>query len=287
MASMKATVWIDQLVFPESPRWHQGEFWFSDMYAGTIWAAVPGKSPKLMIDWKNDVSGLGWMPNGDLLFVDMNNRKVMRKGKEGISLHCDLSALASCHCNDMVVDDSGRAYVGNFGFDAIKGESFSKAELILINENGDASIVADKMSFPNGPVLTPDGKMLIVAESMARRLTAFDIEESTGNLTNRREWAKIENGYPDGICMDQAGGIWVAAVKQPSLIRVVQGGKVTDSIETSAQPYACMLGGPEGRTLFIAVTDIDQDTASHESMRANRKGKIEVVEVDVPHAGLP
>jgi sugar lactone lactonase YvrE len=195
----------------------------------------------------------------------------------------DLSALATCHCNDMVVDARGRAYVGNFGFDLhAEGYEFRHAEIILVEADGRARLVADQLSFPNGTVITPDGTTLIVGESFAARLTAFDIAPD-GALTNRRVWAQCENGTPDGICLDAEGAIWYASPVSSECVRVAAGGRVLDRVPVANQAFACMLGGPDRRTLFIA-TAVDSHPAR---CRDPRTGAIEITTVDVPGAGLP
>ena len=180
-------------------------------------------------------SGLGWLPNGDLLIVAMTKKQVLRFNGSQLSVHADLSSLASHFCNDMVVDHVGRAYVGNFGFDIHNGAQQSAAELICVEVDGSARCVDDDLIFPNGAVITPDNKTLIVAETFASRLTAFDILDS-GDLTNKRIWAQLPKGaVPDGICLDAGGGIWSASPTSNNCIRQIEGGEVTHTIELEAR----------------------------------------------------
>jgi sugar lactone lactonase YvrE len=195
----------------------------------------------------------------------------------------------------MVVDYEGRAYIGNFGFDIYKPEPLRMAEIVMVTPEGDARVVADGMAFPNGSVITPDGGTLIVAESAAARLTAFDIE-TDGSLSGRRVWAAFdERGVleeleeyvgrvgPDGICLDAEGAIWVASPSTGEVLRVREGGQVTYHFEVQTLPYACMLGGPSRRTLFVLTAE----TADPSEALARESGRVEIVEVDVPGAGLP
>ena len=182
----------------------------------------------------------------------------------------------------MVVDARGRAYVGNFGFDLHKNETPRTTTLVMVAPDGTAQIVANEMMFPNGAVITPDGKTLVVGESFGRRLTAFDIG-ADGSLTNRRVWAELGNGIPDGICLDAENAIWVACPTASEVIRVKQGGEVAERIKVETDAFACMLGGPDGRTLFVATAP----GSDPEKCRADRRGRIETTHVEVPRAGLP
>jgi sugar lactone lactonase YvrE len=214
--------------------------------------------------------------------VSMTDRKLMRLDRDGLKTVADMTKLAPFDCNDMVVDAHGRAYVGNFGFDLHKNEKPRGTTLVMVEPNGPARIVAEDMLFPNGTVITPDGKTMIVGESFGRRLTAFDIS-ADGSLTNRRVWAELGNSVPDGICLDAENAVWVACATGSEVIRVKQGGEVTERIKVETDAFACMLGGPDGRTLFIATAP----NSDPEKCRATRGGRIETTHVEVPHAGLP
>jgi sugar lactone lactonase YvrE len=236
---------------------------------------------ELVAEVPNDPSGLGWLPDGRLLVVSMQDRRLLRLDPDGLQVVADLSACAPFHCNDMVVDDQGRAYVGNFGFDLHAGGKPAATSLALVRPDGETLVVADQLLFPNGTVITPDGGTLIVGESFGGRLTAFEIAPD-GTLSNRRVWAQLEKAVPDGICLDAEAGIWVASPVSAEVLRVCEGGVVTDRVSVQTQAFACMLGGPERRTLFIC-TAADSDPAKTDA----RSGRIESVEVEVPGAGLP
>jgi sugar lactone lactonase YvrE len=275
-------VLIDGLRFPEGPRWHEDRFWFSDMHDGKVIAASMDGQTETIVEVSADPSGLGWLPDGRLLVVSMHDRRLLRLDAEGLTEVADLTPYATFHCNDMVVDAQGRAYVGNFGFDLNAGDKPVAANLILVHPDGRSEIAAEDLQFPNGTVITPDGKTLIVGESFGARLTAFDIAED-GTLNGRRVWAELKGAVPDGICLDEEGAIWLASpVGKGGLLRVREGGEVTDRIAVEHDAFACMLGGPDRKTLFIC-TSASPDPAK----TGNRLGRIEVVDVAVPGAGLP
>jgi sugar lactone lactonase YvrE len=214
----------------------------------------------------------------------MTDQRLLRLDADGLKVAADLSGLAVGNCNDMVVDERGRAYVGDWGFvkSPPKGQPVD-AHLILILPDGNARIVADKVRFPNGSVITADNKTLVVAESYASRLAAFDIKED-GSLTNYRVWADLGKGViPDGICLDAEEAIWVTNSGGNDVIRVNEGGKVADRITVSGRAYACALGGP-GRNLLYLTT---ADPGMFADLKDKRSAKVEVIEVDVPGAGLP
>lgn len=204
------TVLLDDLVFPEGPRWRDGKLWFSDMNDLRVRTVDLDGRTEDVVRVPGQPSGLGWLPDGRLLVVSMTDRRLLRLDGDTLSEVADLSKLANHHCNDMVTDVEGRSYVGNFGFDLQAGESPRTTGLVLVTPEGDARIVAEDLSFPNGSVITPDGRTLVVGESWAGRLSAFDIAED-GSLSGRRVWAQLEGAIPDGCCLDAEGAIWVAS----------------------------------------------------------------------------
>lgn len=276
------TTLLDDLTFPEGPRWRDGKLFFSDMHDQVVRTVDASGHSEVIVRVENDPSGLGWLPDGRLLVVSMQDRRLLRLDPEGLTQVADLSGLASFHCNDMVVDDRGRAYIGNFGFDLHESAGREKAELILVTPDGEARVVADGLDFPNGTVITPDGKTLIVGETMGQRLTAFDIAED-GSLEGRRAWAQLDGILPDGICLDAEGAIWVASPISSGVFRIAEGGETLQKIPVETQAFACMLGGPEGRTLHICTAETSQPGEA----QAKRTGRIETVEVDVPRDGRP
>ncbi|MGD8294725.1 MAG: SMP-30/gluconolactonase/LRE family protein [Desulfobacterales bacterium] len=273
---------LDGLLFPEGPRWHGGKLWFSDMQGLHVMTLDLDGNAERIVKVQASPSGLGWLPDGRLLVVSMMDRRLLRLDPGGLVEVADLADLASFHCNDMVVDTKGRAYIGNFGFDLAANAAVKPAEIVLVTPDGKARIVAEEVYFPNGTVITPDGRTLIVAETWGNRLTAFDIQPD-GTLKNRRIWANLKGVFPDGICLDAQGAIWVAAPHPGEVMRVQAGGNVTHRLRVSTKPYACMLGGVDRRTLFICTAG---SFDPHE-VRLKPGGKIEIIQVEVPGAGLP
>ncbi len=286
----------DGLYFGEGPRWHDGRLWYSDFYDHTVHAIDLHGNDASILEVASQPSGLGWLPNGDLLVTSMLDRRLMRWDGTNLTVHADLNDHFTWHANDLLVDAAGRAYIGNFGFDyeifleehGVEGLFADPDSLgtvmCRVDPDGTVSVASPDMIFPNGMVITPDGRTMIVAETLALRLTAFDIE-SDGSLSNRRVWADLsaEMAAPDGICLDAEGAVWIATALSPRLLRIGEGGVVLDEIPTTMNTYACMLGGPEGRHLFaMTAPSSDSRLAS-----VDRNGAIEVVEVAVPHAGTP
>jgi sugar lactone lactonase YvrE len=236
-----------------------------------------------VVEIENRPSGLGWLPNGDLLIVSMLDRRILLFDGSVLSEHADLSAFAPFECNDMIVDSTGRAYVGHFGFDLNGGASFNHASLIAIETDGKSRVVADHLSFPNGTVITPDGATLVVAETFAGRLTAFDIV-ANGDLENRRLWGQLPAGTaPDGICLDAQGAIWVASPPTNECLRLAEGGEVLERIQVDQGAYACMIGGTDTPLLFVMTSP----TSSPAECRALRGARVETVPVSVAGAGYP
>lgn len=275
-------VLLDDLAFAEGPRWHAGRLWFSDMHSNRVIAADEASRVEVIATVERQPSGIGWLPDGRLLVVSMTDRRVLRMDDGKLVEHADLSQIAHWHCNDMVVDSSGRAYVGNFGFDLHAGATPRLTDLALVEPDGQASVAAEGLSFPNGIVITPDGESLIVGETLAGRLTAFDIEPD-GSLSGRRVFAELEAAVPDGICLDADGAIWLASPTSREVLRVRDGGEVTDRIDVGRPAFACMLGGADRRTLYICTAS----TSYPDKCRERRDGRIEYVRVEIPGAGLP
>jgi sugar lactone lactonase YvrE len=283
MKTLRPQLLVGDLAFAEGPRWHEDRLYFSDMHSEKVWATdLEGRCEEIC-QVPNSPSGLGWLPDGRLLVVSMTDRRLLRQEADGsLTEVADLSALASYHCNDMVVDEHGRAYVGNFGWDLHGGGESKAAELVLVTPDGEARVVADDLKFPNGSVITPDGATLIVGETMGHCLTAFSIEPD-GSLSGRRVWADTPGILPDGICLDAEGAVWVASPVSQGCFRILEGGEITHKVETETEAFACMLGGPERKHLFLCTAG----SSSPEACVANRDGRIEVVTVGVAGAGLP
>jgi len=276
-------VLADGFVFPEGPRWHDGKLWFSDQHDCRVHVLNPDGSAVESFAVAGRPSGMGWLPDGDLLVVSMMDHKLLRRRDGKLTLHADFAAIHPGHSNDMVVDKAGRAFVGNIGFDFHAGAQFSPTIMTLVMPDGTVSIAAENISCPNGPVITEDGKRLIVAESYGNCLTEYDIA-ADGTLTNRRLFADLAGRMPDGICLDADECIWVAAPFVGAVLRVKRGGDVIDTVPiANGAPYACMLGGADGRDLFICCAT---DHAPENTVRL-REGRIDVARAPAARAGWP
>lgn len=265
----------DGLTFTEGPRWRGGLLWFSDFYSESVCTVTLDGLLERRFEVPGRPSGLGWLPGGDLLVVSMVERRLLRHDGKRLHDYADLCAFATGDCNDMVVAADGTAFVGNFGFD-IHGEDFRPANLIRVTPDHRVEVAAEQMHFANGPVITPDRATLIVAESFARCLTAFDIGLG-GVLSNRRIWADLGDHFPDGICMDRAGGIWVATPMSPdALIRVERGGAVTHrlALDDGYGAYACAITDDNRRLLVCSSAH-----AAPEDCLRYRSARIESVDL--------
>ena len=279
------------LTFGEGPRWHENKFYFSDFYSHKVYSLDLSGKHEVIVEIPNQPSGLGWTPDGTMLIVSMKDRKLMSFKDGLLTERADLTELSGFHCNDMVVDIDGNAFIGNFGFNTYDGEEIKPTNLILVRPGEEPVLAADNLFFPNGTVITPDNKTLIVGETYAARLTAFDKSED-GSLSNRRIWADLkvnaEEGtvpLPDGMCIDEEGAIWVASPSTAEVIRVHEGGMISERISVQTNAFACMLGGEDRRTLFICTSNgsgVDPEAALRE-----KSGKIEITQVDVPGCGKP
>jgi sugar lactone lactonase YvrE len=274
-------VLADGFAFPESPRWHEGFLWISDMHGPYVLRIDLSGRPERVVEVPESPSGLGWLPDGRLLVVSMHDRKVLRLDPGGLIEHADLSGVATWHCNDMVVDGLGRAYVTNFGSGAPPGQPITPGKLALVLPDGTVLVAAENLGFGNGMAITPDGGTLLVAETRSEppRLTAFSIA-GDGSLEGRRVVAEFETEAPDGICLDAEGAVWVASPFTNEVLRVVDG-RVAERISTGDQGcYAVALGGGDGRTLFVCTSG----SWIPEEARSLRNGRVSVATVGVPAA---
>jgi len=283
---------LDGLYFGEGPRWHDGALWFSDMHGHRVVRTDLQAPASTVVEITHDEpSGLGWLADGRMLVVAMETQKLLRVENDGeVVEHADLSGLARGSINDMIVRADGTAYVGDMGSRIHEGGERRPGQTIKVTPDGVVTCAADDLASPNGHILTDDGNTLIVAESAGSCLTAFDVT-GDGDLVNKRTFAKLipeKTGVPvappDGICLDQAGAVWVADPIGARVFRVLEGGEVTDSISFDGViPVACVLGGTDRRTLLMCVaSDWKRDV-----VRLARTGRIDAVEVDVPGAGRP
>jgi len=287
----QATVVVEGLDPVEGPRWHDGRLWFA---SGTeVVTLGRDGTVETVVEVPGEPGGFGWLPDGRLLVVSWEHRTLLRLDPEGLVEHTDLTGVAAWYTNDMVVDGHGRAWVGNWGFDLraylenrdLLGVAaladLPGATLAQVDPDGTVTAAAGGLCFPNGAVVTPDGATLIVAETFAERLTAFEITPD-GALAKRRTWATVPGIVPDGIALDGDGAIWVANPAAAECVRLAPGGAVLDRVTTSQPCYACMLGGADRRTLYL----LTNPPFGSEDFAAGG-GRVEAVAVDVPGAGWP
>jgi sugar lactone lactonase YvrE len=269
-------VLLDGLVFPESPRWHDGRLWFSDLRAGRVIAADLNGNAEVVLEIDDRASGLGFLPTGTPIVVSADKRLVLRIDDGIATVHADLSSLDAEWLNDMVVDERGRAWVDVITYVGHPEDDTPIDRIVCIEPDGSWHIAADKVLRPNGLVITEDGTTLIHATTRRRQLTAWTIA-ADGQLSEPRLWADTKRWTPDGICLDAEGAIWIGGLSKEHFVRVLPTGEFDRMVAVPGRwAIACMLGGQDGRTLFMA-------TAEHEAGR----GYIETLEVDVPRAGRP
>lgn len=292
---MPTEPFVDGLAYPECPRWHDGAVWLSDQHAGAVVRVDLSGSSEVVARLAAEPAGLGWRPDGTLLVVSMHDHRLLAVDPDpgdpdgtSFSPVADLSPFHPGLSNELLVDPAGRAYVGNIGFDFYGGDDPRPTVVVLVDPDGGVRVAADDLLVPNGMVLTPDGETLIVAESFAHRLTAFTVA-ADGSLGGRRVFADLGEEIPDGICLDADGAVWFASIARHEVVRVLPGGpagrgRVDERVSTGdREAVACMLGGPDRRRLFVCTTlHLDPE----HSVPA-RSGRLEVVDVAVPGAGLP
>ena len=271
------------IAFGESPRWHDDRLWFCDWGAQELIAVdLEGRS-EVIARVPSFPFCIDWLRDGRLLVVSAAERRLLRREPDGsMVMHTDLSRLSRHPWNDIVVDGRGNAYVGDIGFDFPGGE-FAPGLLALVTPDGSARQVADGVAFPNGLVVTPDNSTLILAESYANRLTAFDID-ADGSLSNRRLWAGLDRGVPDGICIDAENAVWYADVPNMRCVRVREGGEVLQTIELDRGCFACMLGGADRKTLFMVAREWRGPASMADQ---GRTGQVLTAKVSTAGAGWP
>lgn len=299
MTDRELRVVADGFTFCEGPRWYNGELWFVDFYTRTVNKVSANGAVQRICTVEAQPSGLGWLPDGRMLVVSMKDHRVLRREEDGSLVeHADISDHCSGYANDMVVAPNGNAYVGNFGFDLMGGADHEFTTVALVRPDGTSQVVADGLAFPNGMVITPEEKSLVVNELFGNRVSAFDIAEdgtlgprrnfaSYGDLGDESNWEKrVERAtiVPDGLALDAEGAVWIADCVNQRAARIAEGGEILDEVSTAPNGvFAVALGGEDGRTLFLCLApDFDEAKRS-----AAREGYIASTRVDVPHAGTP
>jgi sugar lactone lactonase YvrE len=272
------------LILCDGPRWHNGALWFSDLYASRVYTVTLDGTLTPVLDVEAGPSGLAFLPDGSLLVVSQRDQRIIRREASGtVRPYADLSATARSHANDLVLASDGTAYVTCYGYDLAAGEPPRPAPVIRVDSDGRSMVVADGLRFPNALVLDEEERTLLLAETEGHAVLAFD-RDSTGNLARRRVWADLHDLRPDGMCLDAEGALWAAGIDACAAVRVIEGGRITQRIDTPGRwAIACMLGGPAGRHLFVLTAEATPEQAA----RGEFRGRVEVTEVDVPKAGLP
>src|SRR6516164_9450873 len=278
---------LDGLSFGESLRWHQDRLWLADWGAQEVMAVDRAGRPEVMarVDFPAFPMCIDWLPDGRLLIVAARDGRLLRQEPDGsLVIHADLRGLAEPGhpWNEIVVDGRGNAYLNNQGSD-FPGGQFAPGMIALLTPDGSARPVADGIAFPNGMAITPDNSTLIVAESYGRKLTAFDIE-ADGDLSNRRVWADLGDGVPDGICLDAENAVWYADVPNKRCVRVRKGGEVLQTINLDRGCFACMLGGTDRRTLLVVATEWRGPAGMTDGRRT---GQVLTVKAPAPGVGWP
>lgn len=285
--------------FFEGPRWHEGGWWASDFYRHRVSRYHPDGTEEVVVEVEAQPSGLGWLPDGSLVIASMKDHKVLRLAGGQLSTLADLSDYCGGYVNDLVVDEAGHVFVGDFGFDLMGGGEARGASLKRVDPDGAVTVVAEGLQFPNGSVITPDGSTLIVGETLGNRYTAWDLAPD-GTLSNQRVWARLGPEVtgttveevlgqlviaPDGCTLDAEGCIWAADAVGARAVRLASGGDVVDEVPApeGLGVFACALGGDDGRTLLLCGAP---DFLEH-NRAAAREAVLLATEVDVPHAGRP
>ncbi|MBV8442078.1 MAG: SMP-30/gluconolactonase/LRE family protein [Hyphomicrobiales bacterium] len=283
MTARVAKTIVGGLSFTEGPRWRDGRLWFSDAHNGRVLSVDEAGDVRVEAVLPSSCSGIGWRTDGTLLVLLTQARRLVAVAGDKIVDSLDLSTWLPGSGTEMITDLKGRAYIGNAGFDFRAGEAPRATKLVMATANGDLSFASDEpLEFPNGTVITPDGSTLIIAETIGKRLSAFDVAPD-GSLSKKRPFADLGEAMPDGICLDAEGAVWVCSPNTCQVLRV-RNGEVVDRISTGARgAFACMLGGADRRTLYVATGSVFDFTNAHPKLPA----AIETVRVDVPGAGFP
>ncbi|WP_369139054.1 SMP-30/gluconolactonase/LRE family protein [Modestobacter versicolor] len=285
--------------FFEGPRWHDGTWWVSDFYRQQVSRIGTDGTEEVVASVEHQPSGLGWLADGSLVVVSMTDHRLLRVADGEVSVLADLTEHCGGHLNDLVVDEAGRVFTGDFGFDLMAGGDARTASLKRVDPDGTVTVVAEGLQFPNGMVITPDGGTLVVAETLGNRCTAFDLAPD-GSLTNRRVWAELGPEVtgtttpevlgqlvvaPDGCTLDAEGHLWIADAVGGRAARVAPGGEVVDEVHAPEGQgvFACQLGGDDGRTLLLCCAP---DFYAHNRAPV-REATLMTTTVDVPHAGRP
>ena len=279
MKNHDATPLAKGFIFLEAPRWHDGKLWVPDVFDSILYRLdMGGKREVVIANLPPRPNSINFLPDGTPLIVSSVARQIMKLVGGGLELYADLSKYAAGDVNDFGIDDQGRLYVGNFGYDLFAGKPKKLTSIHAVAPDGRVSVAASDLEFPNGTVIINKGKTLVVSETWSGRITAFERDVMTGALSNRRLFADLAGREPDGICADAEGAIWVPSFNTGEVVRVLDSGAITDSIRFNGSAVACQLGGPDGHTLFC--TSYDGTIA--DQLAQKRLGMVSTARVPVP-----
>ncbi|MGF6609438.1 sugar lactone lactonase YvrE [Paraburkholderia sp. WSM4175] len=252
MKEHQATLVADGFVFLEAPRWHDNRLWVSDVFDFTLYTVSEDGIRSVVCNVPGRPAGIGFLPDKTPIVVSCAEKKLMKVSEGALSVYADLTDVAAGDLNDLVVDDVGRVYVGNFGYDLFGGAPIEVTEMHVVEPDGSIRVAAAGLEFPNGTVIKDDGRTLVVAETWRGKLTAYD-RSVNGELSNRRLFADLDGRQPDGICVDKHGAIWTGCYNTGEFIRVLEGGEITDRIKFEGNAVSCAIGGSNGNMLFCCV----------------------------------
>lgn len=275
---MQTEVVAEGFGYLESPRWHRGQLWFSDLQYRMVFQMAPTGATSPYVEVPGRPGGLGFTRSGDLLVVSMTDRRVCRLTSAGLACHADLSAHTTSKLNDMVVMRDGRCFVGAFGYDLARREQPRPAPLLTVSTGGEVGVAAAEMLFANGMCSIDDGGTLLVAETSAQQITAFTLG-ADGALSDRRIFASIAPRAADGICADLQGGVWLGSPFTSEFVRIEAGGRVTHTIATPGRwAVACAFGGDDLGDLYLLTAETDMGRFHKDQSSA----RVEVVRAPVP-----
>ncbi len=284
-SALEPQILMSGLVFGEQPRWHEDRLWFSDWGPPEVIPVDLDGNSEVILRAPSFPCCVDWLPDGRLLVVSARDGLLLRRESDGsLVTYADLSRLSDPPAgNELVVDGRGNTYINGGGFDLMAGAEFAPGIVALITPDGSARQAADGLAFPNGMLVTPDNSTLIVSESYAKRLTAFDIA-ADGGLSNRRVWADLQGGVPDGICYDAENAVWYGDVPNKRCVRVREGGEVLQMVNLDRGCFACALGGADRTTLFMMATEW---SGPANMFKGPRTGEVLTVQAPAPGVGWP
>lgn len=279
MTTGDARVLASDFIFLEAPRWHQGTLWVADVFDGVLYKVdMDGSKEVVLSQLPPRPNSINFLPDGTPLVVSSVARQINRIVDGRLEVYVDLSQHATGDLNDFAIDDAGRLYVGNFGYDIFAGEAIRLTDIHVVEPGGDVKTAASDLEFPNGTAIINGGRTLVVAETWCGKLTAYDRDPRSGTLSNRRLFADVSGRHPDGICADREGAIWLPSFNTGEVLRILEGGQITDRLQFNGSAIACQLGGPDGKTLFCTT----YDGTLEEQRDRKRLGLINTVRVDIP-----